>query len=276
MNSDFLIKVILTTIILTFLNFSLDVIFDSTPNYSYYIWQLASNFLIFTLLAYYIVHSNLKGIVLALSVFTTYFIIGNLNLIVEAVIFDIVSINEVIISIPIDIAKALIISLSIAYLFSKLKVEIEKNEFNSRTILDWFWRIVVGDILYLIIYIIAGVTLIKVYPELLEFYNEKSIQPPELIFGTQLIRGLLFVSIAILIIRTVNLPLLKKAILIGLIFSLLGGIAPLILPNEEMPFYIRFGHIFEVGISNFLYGLVLGFLLGQKTQNKKIAVANNV
>jgi hypothetical protein len=44
----------------------------------------------------------------------------------------------------------------------------------------------------------------------------------------------------------------------------LGGIAPLIQPNELMPLYIRIGHSFEVGISNFAFGLVLGLLLSQK------------
>lgn len=49
--------------------------------------------------------------------------------------------------------------------------------------------------------------------------------------------------------------------------SIIGGIAPLILPGSEMPAYIRIGHSFEVGISNFLYGLLLGYLLNQKVKN---------
>jgi hypothetical protein len=62
----------------------------------------------------------------------------------------------------------------------------------------------------------------------------------------------------------VKLSKLKKAVLIGLIFSILGGIAPLILPNEVMPLNLRMGHLFEVGISNFLYGFLLGYILSQK------------
>ena len=93
---------------------------------------------------------------------------------------------------------------------------------------------------------------------------------------TQFPRGFLFVMITILILRTINLPLIKKALLVGLVFSMLGAIAPLIPPNEFMPGNIRFVHGFEVGISNFLYGLLLGYLFGQKTQNEKLSTAKKV
>jgi hypothetical protein len=36
-----------------------------------------------------------------------------------------------------------------------------------------------------------------------------------------------------------------------------------------MPGFIRFGHAFEVGISNFLYGLILTYLIGQKIIHHK-------
>ena len=98
----------------------------------------------------------------------------------------------------------------------------------------------------------------------MEFYKDK-IPSSSLIINVQFFRGFVFVGVAILILRTLNLSLIKKAVLIGLIFSILGGIAPLIPPNEFMPAYVRLGHGFEVGTSNFLYGLVIGYLLGQKT-----------
>ena len=104
---------------------------------------------------------------------------------------------------------------------------------------------------------------------MMQFYEFK-IPSFELIIKTQLLlRGFIFVAIAILMLRTLNLSLLKKAILIGLTFSILGGIAPLMSPNDLMPDYVRLGHGFEVGISNFFYGITLGYLLGQKTIPRK-------
>ncbi len=44
----------------------------------------------------------------------------------------------------------------------------------------------------------------------------------------------------------------------------LGGIAPLLLPNPFMPSGIRLAHGFEVGISNFLFGMIVGAALASK------------
>lgn len=97
----------------------------------------------------------------------------------------------------------------------------------------------------------------------MDFYKDK-IPPIDVMILTQFPRGLIFVTVAILMLRTSTLSLMKKAILIGLTYAILGAIAPLIPPNELMPANIRLVHGFEVGISNFLYGILLSYLLGQK------------
>ena len=262
--SMFISKIVAIAIVVTFLNFILDLVLIAAFGLNFYIWHAFYNFLIFTALGYYIIHSNLKGIRLSLSVFVIYIIIGNLNLIVEAIIFNLVSFETALIALPRDIIMTLFISSALVYVLGKWDSKTEIIEYQSITALGWVWRIAVGDFLYLFFYIAAGITLMTLYPELMEFYNEKAPPPPEIIFGTQLIRGLVFVLAAILICSTMNLTRLKKAVLVGLIFSILGGIAPLILPNEVMPLNLRMGHLFEVGISNFLYGYLLGYLLTQK------------
>jgi hypothetical protein len=137
-------------------------------------------------------------------------------------------------------------------------------KFTSRSFFGWFWRILVGNFLYLVFYISAGLILSITLPEMMEFYQDK-IPPIDVMIKTQLfLRGFIFIAVALLVLRTVILSKLKKAVFIGLVFAILGGIAPLIQPNELMPLYIRIGHSFEVGISNFAFGLVLGLLLSQK------------
>ena len=65
--------------------------------------------------------------------------------------------------------------------------------------------------------------------------------------------------------------MMQRALLIGAFFAIVGGLAPLIVPeNEHMPDYIRFGHAFEVGISNSLFGFLLTWLVGQKTVSEKL------
>ncbi len=131
-----------------------------------------------------------------------------------------------------------------------------------------------GVFLYLIFYLVAGMILQTTYPELMEFYADK-LPSLDVMILTQFPRGLIFVAVAILVSRTSTLPIWKNAILIGSIFPILGAIAPLIPPSEFMPANIRLVHGIEVGISNLVYGCVLGYLLGQKRQKGKHNDSNN-
>jgi len=265
MNLKFLPKWGVATLLLTFLYYIIDLIFGSVPDQPmiYYGWLTISNALIIIILGYYIFQSILTGLSKAIATFLIYYIIGHFNILIEALIFDVTDSTQTINALAVGLFIALIISPAFILVLGQWKKQKEKIEYKSRSIFRWFWRILSGVLLYPIIYVIAGLILQTIYPELMEFYSDK-IPPFDIIIGTQLIRGFIFVGIAILILRTVRLSKAKKALLIGLIFSIFGGIAPLIPPNEFMPVNVRIGHGFEVGISNFLYGLILGYLLNQK------------
>ena len=51
---------------------------------------------------------------------------------------------------------------------------------------------------------------------------------------------------------------------LALSFPILAGVAPLLLPNPYLPGHVRLAHGFEIGISNFVYGLLLGYVLTRK------------
>ena len=76
----------------------------------------------------------------------------------------------------------------------------------------------------------------------------------------QAIRGFLWVLIAIFILYAVKGSMLRRAIILGLLLSLLGG-SQLILPNPIMPEMVRTGHMLEITISNFVWGLLLAWFL---------------
>jgi hypothetical protein len=46
----------------------------------------------------------------------------------------------------------------------------------------------------------------------------------------------------------------------GLVYGVVGGIAPLLPDNPYMPADIRFYHGIETSVSNFLFGLIVGYL----------------
>jgi len=233
-----------------------------TLNSSGFLWGLLSNFLIVSVLGYYTVNSTLKGVKLAFSVFLIYFIIGCLNILIEAYIFDVTGRAETLNVILQGFFVALFFAPIFVYLLDKWKGESIAIKFEKRGVFSWLWRVPLSIFLYLIFYISAGMILQMSYPALMDFYSDK-IPPADVMILTQFPRGLLFVIITVLIIRTLQLSFIKKAILVGLVFSILGGIAPLIPPNDFMPTNIRFVHGIEVGISNFLYGFIISYLLGQ-------------
>ena len=133
----------------------------------------------------------------------------------------------------------------------------------SRSWINWSWRVLVGDMIYLFLYLLAGMILYFSYPALMEFYGDK-LPPMALMVQTQLfLRGFVFVGIVILISKTVSLPMIQLALLTGIVFSVIGGISPLIPPNDLMPLNIRLVHGLEVGVSNTLLGVLLTYLLAQ-------------
>lgn len=267
MKTTLFAKSILGALLLTALYMLFNMILGQTSANSNLYWGILSNFLIALLLGYYIMSSSLGGIRLSISVFLIYFMIGHFNLLIEAYIFNVSSRQET----ALELIRGFFISVTFAplyvYIF-KSKTAKEAVIFSKRSLLSWLWRILVADILYLFLYIIAGFVLTLVYPQLLEFYEGK-IPPFDIMINTQLfIRGFIFIGIALLMLHTLNISAVKKGILIGLTFATLGGIAPLIPPSELMPSYVRLGHGFEVGISNFVYGVLLTLLLKLKSSAK--------
>jgi hypothetical protein len=267
MKTTLFIKSILGALLLTVLYMLFNMLLGQTSAIDNLLWGVLSNYLVAFLLGYYIMSSSLGGIRLSISVFLIYFLIGHFNILIEAYIFNVSSRQET----ALEIIRGCLISLTFAplyvYIF-RTKIVQEAVIFSKRSFIGWFWRILVADILYLLLYIIAGLVLTIVYPQLLQFYEGK-IPPFDVLINTQLfIRGFIFIGIALLMLQTLNISVVKKAILIGLTFAILGGIAPLIPPNELMPAYVRLGHGFEVGISNFIYGILLAILLRSKSIQK--------
>lgn len=252
---------------------------EITLNGDYLFWVLVSNLMIVILLGIFINKSTQKGMTLALLVLAIHFVIGNFNLLIEAYIFNVTPRSETLEIMATGLVSTLITSPLLVLVFGRWNAAINEASHTKRSVVQWTWRIIAGNLLYVFFYLLAGSILYALYPKLMDFYGDK-IPELSVMINTQFFRALLFIGVAILIDRNVNLSLFYKALLTGFIFSIVGGIAPLILPhNELMPAYIRFGHAFEVGFSNLLYGILLTYLIGQRTavyDNNLIEIKNQV
>ncbi|MGB5262171.1 MAG: hypothetical protein WBN28_01140, partial [Lutimonas sp.] len=228
-------------------------------------WLFLSDLMVVFLLCLVAINNRYDSYKLIAIIFMIFFGVGSFNILIEAYIFNVTDQTETLQQILLNAFEMAIFSIFFIKFIVK-KSDSQSISFERRKFGSWLWRIFSGNILYLFLYILAGMILYLSMPRLNEFYGDK-IPPMELIIKTQIfLRAFVFMAIAVLINRTVVLPKYQKAVLVGLIFSVIGGIAPLIVPNELMPQFVRIGHGYEVGISNFLYGFLLSLLLFQKSK----------
>ena len=123
------------------------------------------------------------------------------------------------------------------------------------------WRFVVCDVAYLVLYLTAGTI---IWPYIKAFYATQAVPPMSSIFAMQLLlRGPVFVLLCLLLLRMLGLPRLSGALAVGIVFTLLSGVAPLLIPNPYFPDSVRFAHLCEVSSSNFLFAAIVAWLWGQ-------------
>jgi len=128
----------------------------------------------------------------------------------------------------------------------------------TRSPASWWGRIAACDALYIVLYFGAG---LFVWPFVRHFY-EGRVPPTLHVVLMQVFRGLVFTGIAFVLARTLAYSRVTMAVAVGLSFSLLGGVLPLLAPNPFMPADVRWAHLVEVGVSNLVFGFLAAWLLG--------------
>ena len=229
------------------------------------LWNLLANFLIVGVLGFYTIHSSYQSYRLVLATFAIFYVIGNFNIIIEGVIFGVLEIGflskSIFFGIPYSMAGAFLV----VWIFGQWGEKTESTpSFLPRSVLSWIGKILLANFLYIFFYIIAGTLVEKLFPGFTEYYADKLPSIKVFLMTNMFFRGFVFVAIAILIDRSLNDTKVTKALLVGLVFSIIGGVALVIPPNEFMPQFIRVAHGFEMGISNFLYGVCVFLIVRSK------------
>ena len=123
---------------------------------------------------------------------------------------------------------------------------------------SWLVRIALGVAAYIVAYITAG---LAIYPWIADHYAGRHLPGFSVIVPMQAARGLGYLAVAWAIARVTRGTRWQAGVRVGATLSIVGGIAPLIVPNTYLPAFVRHAHILETGISNFLFGLFVGWLL---------------
>jgi hypothetical protein len=130
---------------------------------------------------------------------------------------------------------------------------------DRRSLLAVFGRALVCDVVYLLLYVAAG---LLVSPWIAGYYASRPMPSPGLVIGFELsVRGPVLVAVVLLVVCAMRGRRLRSALWSGLTLAVIAGVAPLIVPNPYLPDAVRYFHLAEVGGSSLLFGLSCGWLL---------------
>ncbi len=132
------------------------------------------------------------------------------------------------------------------------------------------WKFVLCDVTYLILYYGTGLI---IFPYVKDFYATQTLPSLGTIAALQLlVRGPLFILFCLAVTRMLGMPRLSGALMVGLVFTLLSGLAPLLMPNPYFPDSVRWVHLCEVTSENFVFGAIVAWLWGQTTPAQTLAL----
>jgi hypothetical protein len=131
----------------------------------------------------------------------------------------------------------------------------------TRTFPQKLWRFAFCSAAYVFLYLLAGMI---IFPYVREYYATQHLPSMGQIILLQFfVRGPVFVMTCLVLLRMFRLNGWSGALSVGLAFTILSGVATLILPNPFFPDNVRWVHFCEVTSSNFVFGCVVGLVWGR-------------
>ncbi len=223
-------------------------------------WQIAANVLVVAVLSWIAFRSRERGWRLALSLGLLLFGIASFNSFIEARFFGLFDTRETLSHLGTTLLGDLIFApLLVLLLRAPLAGVIPDGPGGEWRARITPLRLISGGAAYVVVYFVAGMI---VFPFVREFYATKPMPNPLALVALQaIVRGPVFVLLLYLALRMSRMRRSEAVLMTGTALSVLGGIAPLMVPNPYFPDAVRWSHFFEVGVSNFVYGAFAGWLL---------------
>ncbi len=246
---------------------------------------LADCFLCTLVLSYLVVRSRWAGWRLAATVFLVFYGVMTFMSQIETAVFVTrlpagtlprLFLMGALIAAPFSVLAVLILG--------KRKADLADQQPNPRLQMpprQWVWRLTAIALAYLVVYFTFGYFIAWRNPAVPAYYggvDEGSflagmravLRDTPWLIPFQMLRALLWVAIALPVVRTMKGRWPETALMVGLLFSVLMS-AQLLLPNPYMPEAVRMAHLKEVASSNFIFGCLVGWLLTLRREPVKIS-----
>ncbi len=198
----------------------------------------------------------------ALSVFILLYVLESLLSEIEAIYFNsyLHMSNSLLVMMAISNAiKAAIAALVCAALWRGLGQPVER--FSGLA-----WKVPLISLLYVVFYFGAGALIAWQSAEVRAYYAQGFDIDQGQLALLQVGRGLIWALLALLSVTSLTGSNWRRALLTGAAFSILMAL-PLLYPNPLMPWLVRQMHLVEVGVSNFLFGIVAALILLGKVRS---------
>ena len=192
-----------------------------------------------------------RGLRLFLAVFALGFGVGVINVMIEAVVFGLIDMRTA-------LAGAAFLTVTLAVLSGVavlLTGKAGKNAGETARPRLSPGRVAGVIAAYVVCYFVAGIAVI---PFVRDFYAGTPVPSLPYLLALQAARGAIYLLAAIPLLR---LRPRWAPVVLGAAFALIAGLAPLAFDNSLMPPDVRAAHAVEIGVSNLIFGIVLGWLI---------------
>ncbi|QDX26217.1 hypothetical protein FPZ54_09415 [Sphingomonas suaedae] len=196
--------------------------------------------------------SPARGRTLMIALLVLAWVVGQFNTLIEAVVFSVMPLRDALLALGVMLLVLALFAALVVTVFGKWRGEGPAPVALRVTPL----RLLGVVAAYIALYFAAGTI---AWPHLAHFYTPEMLPPQWLVAAVQVPRALIFVAAAWLWLRTGPRA---APLVLGFAFSVIGGIAPLFPENPYMPGDVRLVHGIEVGTSNFLFGVIVAWLIG--------------
>src|SRR6266849_6411993 len=158
------------------------------------------------------------------------------------------------------------------------------NERNTRLVMptgEWAWKLAVIALAYLFLYFTFGYFIAWRNPAVREYYGGideggfvgqlgRVLRNTPWLVPFQIARAMVWVALALPVIRMLKGRRSETAFAIGLVFAVVMN-AQLLLPNPYMREPVRMAHLVETASSNLIFGAFIGWLLTQRPAFTEVA-----
>lgn len=158
-----------------------------------------------------------------------------------------------------------------------------ESALSSVPLSSWPWRLAVIAVAYVILYFTFGYFIAWRNPAVQQYYGgtdsgsflaqmQTVVRDRPWLVPFQVLRAMCWVAIALPIVWMLKGGRREIALALGFTFAVLMN-AQLLLPNPYMPEAVRMAHLVETASSNFIFGVLVGWLLTARPSPGRIAVA---